>query len=102
MQEAKDRAREREPFVVDERIRRMIAGAVAEVDPAQIAVLRRLTPAQRFTQMISMIRFTEKSTAHRLCNREPALSEAEALKVVRSGYVIQWLTEHRKQKQGVT
>ena len=37
--------------VLDEKIRRMIAGAVAEVDPAQIAIYRQLTPAQRVAQL---------------------------------------------------
>lgn len=36
---------------MDERIRHLIAGAVAEVDPRQIAIYRRLTPAQRIRQL---------------------------------------------------
>jgi len=37
---AEERAPQPQPFVVDARIRQMIAGAVAEVDLAQIARLR--------------------------------------------------------------
>ncbi len=92
----------RPPFVVDDRMRKMIAGAVAEVDPAQIAMLRKMTPAERFAQMISMVRFTEEAAADRLCQREPTLAVAEALKIVRSGAMLQWLVAQRKQKQHVT
>lgn len=62
---------------------RLIAGAVAEVDPNQIAILRRLTPAQRFRQMQSMIELVEGVAAYRLRQRRPELSEAESLLVIR-------------------
>ncbi len=89
----------RPPFVVDARIRRMIAGAVAEIDLAQIAILRQLTPAERFAQMLSMLRFTETAAADRLRSREPNLSEEAAFMIVRSGQMMQWLTAQRKQQK---
>lgn len=55
-------------------MRKMIAGAGAEIDPAQIAMLRQLTPSECFAQMLSMIRFTETAAATRLCQRNPSLS----------------------------
>jgi len=61
-----------------------IAGAVAEVDPQQMAIVRRLTPAQRFEQMQSMIDLVEGIAAYRLRQRQPELSEAEALRIIRS------------------
>lgn len=61
----------------------MIPGAVAEVDPRQIAIYRRLSPAQRFQQMQSMIDLVEGIAAHRLRQRQPDLSEADALRTVR-------------------
>ena len=64
----------------------MIPGAVAEVDPQQIAILRTLTPAQRFQQMLSMIELVEGVAAHRLRQRRPELTEADALRVVRTRY----------------
>lgn len=70
-------------FVVDERIRKMIAGAVAEVDPQQIAILRTLTPAQRFRQATSMMEFGERAALHRFHQRHPHLTEAQALVAVR-------------------
>lgn len=62
----------------------MIPGAVAEVDPRQIAIYRRLTPAQRFQQAVSMIELAEDVAAYRLRQRRPDLSEADALRTIRS------------------
>jgi len=64
--------------------RRLIAGAIAELDLEQIAVTRRLTPAQRFQEGLSMIRLAEQVGAYRLRQRRPELSEAEALRIIRS------------------
>lgn len=69
---------------LDEQTRRLIAGAVAELDPRQIAITRRLTPAQRFQQGVSMIRLAEQVGAYRLRQRRPELTEVEALRIVRS------------------
>lgn len=68
-----------------EHMQQIIAGAVAEVDPAQIAIMRKLTPAQRFQQMLSMIDFVEGIAAYRLQKRRPELSKSEALRIVRRG-----------------
>lgn len=67
--------------------RQLIAGAVAEVDPRQIAISRCLTPAQRLEQMQSMIDMVEGIAAYRLRQRQPELSLADALRVVRSRHV---------------
>ncbi len=68
----------------DEALRQaQIAGAVAEVDPQQVAILRRLTPAQRVQQAVSMIDLAEQVAAYRLRQRHPELSEIEALRTVR-------------------
>ncbi len=75
------------PQVLDEKTKRQIANAVAEVDPAQMAITRNLTPAQRFQQMLSMIDFAEGVAAHRLRLRQPELSEAEALRIIRRRHV---------------
>jgi len=66
-----------------ERMRKLIAGAVAEIDPAQMAITRKLTPAQRFQQMLSMIDFVEGVAAYRLQQRRPELSKIEALRIIR-------------------
>ncbi len=67
-----------------EHMRRLLAGAVAEVDPRQIAMSRHLTPAQRFQQAVSMIDLAERVGAYRLRQRRPDLGEIEALRIVRS------------------
>ncbi len=65
----------------------LIAGAVAEVDPAQIDLSRWLTPAQRFAQMLSMIELVENIAACRLRKRRPELDEIESLRIVRTQHV---------------
>jgi hypothetical protein len=47
-------------------------------------VTRRLTPAQRFQEGLSMIRLAEQVGAYRLRLRRPELSEAETLRIIRS------------------
>lgn len=62
----------------------LISGAVAEVDPQQIAIFRRLTPAQRVQQAVSMIELAEQVAVYRLRQQHPELSEIEALRIYRS------------------
>jgi hypothetical protein len=61
----------------------LIAGAVAEVDPHQVAISRRLTPAQRVQQALSMIELAERVAAYRLRQQHPEMNEIEALRAVR-------------------
>lgn len=63
--------------------RQAIAGAVAELDPHQVAISRRLTPAQRVQQALSMIELAERVAAYRLCQQHPEMNEIEALRAVR-------------------
>jgi hypothetical protein len=63
--------------------RQLIAGAVAEVDPHQVAISRRLTPAQRVQQALSMIELAERVAAYRLRQQHPEMNEIEALRAVR-------------------
>lgn len=62
----------------------LIAGAVAEVDLHQVEISRHLTPAQRLEQMQSMIDLVEGIAAYRLRQRQRDLTEAEALRIIRS------------------
>ncbi len=78
-------------------LRKIIAGAVAEVDLAQVAVSRRLTPAQRVAQAASMIRAAESAAAYRLRQLDPNLSEREALLIVRQGGIIEYRRRQREQ-----
>lgn len=69
--------------MLDPALKRLIAVAVAEVDPAQIEITRRLTPAQRFALAISMIQIAEEVATYRLCRRQPHLSYHEARQLIR-------------------
>jgi hypothetical protein len=64
-----------------------IACAVAEIDLQQIEISHHLTPAQRLEQMQSMIDMVESIAAYRLRQRQPELSEADALRAVRRRHV---------------
>jgi hypothetical protein len=74
-----------QPLVLTDRIRRVIAGAIAEIDLEQMRILRILTPAQRVQQAVSLMDAAERAGAFRLRGREPELSEEEALRIVRGG-----------------
>lgn len=82
------------PLVVTEQMRREIVGAVAEIDLAQMAMLRRMTPAQRVRMAASMIADVERVAVYRLRQREPELSEPEAYRIVQMG-----LLEYERQKR---
>ena len=69
-----------------EREKLAIRAAIREIDPAQIAITRKLTTAQRFAKMASMIDFAERTTAYRLRLRRPELSEMQALQIVRGAH----------------
>jgi len=74
-------------LVSNKKTDRQITSAIAEVDRAQMAITRKLTPAQRFQQMVSMIDFAEGVAAYRLRLRQSHLSKAEALKIIRRRHV---------------
>lgn len=85
----------KEPFVITDEIRQEIAGAVGEVDVAQMAIIAKLTPAQRVQMAVSMIDACERAGVQRLRQRQPELSEQEAYRIVRGGL----LNYYRDQKQ---
>ena len=79
----------KEPLIVTEKMRRQIRGAFAEIDLAQIKILKTLTPAESVRQACGMVTSAHKAAAYQLCQREPSLTETEALKIVRSNGLIQ-------------
>ncbi len=62
---------------------REIAGALGEIDPAQISVTRKLTAAQRAQQGLSMIRIAEQVVAYRMRLRQPELTPGMSLGLAR-------------------
>jgi len=87
-----------EPLVVSEKMRRQIAGAVAEIDLAQMNIVRRFSPAERVRLAADMIDAVERVGAYRLRQRRPELSEEDALRIVRNGLLdheqkrVKWFT----------
>lgn len=59
-------------------------GSVAGVDPAQIAIFRRLTPAQRFRLGRSITDAALAAVAYRLRRRNPEISQSEAYRLALS------------------
>jgi hypothetical protein len=76
-------------------MRREIAGAVRELDLAQMAVVAKLSSAQRVFIAASMIQACEQVGVYRLRRRQPELSEPEAYRIVRGGL----LNYYQKQSQ---
>jgi len=62
---------------------REIAGALREVDPAQISVSKELSAAQRSQQGLSMIRVAEGVVSYRLRTLRPELTEGMSLGLAR-------------------
>jgi hypothetical protein len=58
--------------VLDEKLRRLIAGAVAEVDREQIAIYKRLKPAQRVQQLAHLSDWLRLANERRLRHRKAA------------------------------
>jgi len=81
--------RERRTFMpLTEQQKREIAGAVAEVDDAQIAASRHLSVPQKMEQAFSMIQIAEEVASYRLRKRRPELNSAVALQMVRQANVL--------------
>ncbi len=78
---------DKQPF--DENLQRLIAGAIAEVDPEQMAILRRLTPAQRFQQGYSMTRLAEQVATYRRRQRQTQPKAGEINHLVRERETLQ-------------
>jgi hypothetical protein len=61
-----------------ERQKREIAAAVAEVDPAQIAINRQMTPAQRAQKAQAMMIAEEREATALLRSQYPTLTQMQA------------------------
>jgi len=63
---------------------RVLDGSIAEVDGAQIAIVRRLKATDRFRQGFSISDTASQAVAFRLRQREPGLTPAEARRLSRA------------------
>ena len=59
-------------------MRAEIRGAIAEIDPAQMAIIARMTPAQRMKKGFALSNSLRCVAVGRLRQLRPELSEAEA------------------------
>jgi hypothetical protein len=59
-------------------LEKAIAGSIAEVDPAQIAIIHKRSPAERFQMGNSISNTAREVVAHRLRLRQPHISVQES------------------------
>jgi hypothetical protein len=63
-----------------------IEGAIAELDPRQAEIDRRLTLAERFHKGFEMVEAARRYNIYRLRKENPELSEAEAQRIALRRY----------------
>ena len=66
--------------------KKAIRAAVKEVDPRQIAIQRKFTPAQRVQMGLSMSDAAIRATTYRMQQRHPEMTVAEAQREVLRRY----------------
>lgn len=86
------------PVELTDKMRKEISGAIAEIDPAQMAIIRRLTVAERVAMGADMVAAAEKVGVYRLRLRQPELSEDEAYRIVRGGLLNYYVQRRSWQK----
>ncbi len=70
-----------DPYILTPEDRIAIRGALAEIDPRQIEIDRRLTPAQRVRKALSVIEAARRFAIYRLRQSNPQLSEVEVQRI---------------------
>jgi len=65
------------PPLTRETIRRDVWAAFAELDPQQLAVSRRMTPAERFRQLCAINEFLRRAVIAAIHEQHPDLSERQ-------------------------
>jgi hypothetical protein len=72
---------------ISEELAEILRRSAAEVDPAQIAIFRRMTPGERFRLGCSVTDAALNAVAYRIRQRQPGISQAEAYKLaLQAGY----------------
>jgi hypothetical protein len=70
--------------MIGDQLAKILEGSVAEVDPAQIAIFREMTIAQRFRLGCSVSDTSRKAVVYRIQHKNPQLSLAEANRIALS------------------
>lgn len=65
------------PPLTRELIQRDVQAAFAELDPQQLAIARRMTPAERFALVCDLNRFLRNAIIAAIHEQRPGLNEAE-------------------------
>ncbi len=65
------------PPLTHEMIQRDVQAAFAELDPQQLAILRRMTPAERFALVCDLNEFLRNTVIAAIHEQYPGLDEAE-------------------------
>lgn len=86
-------------YVLNDQVRAAIRGAIAEIDLEQVAISKKLTPADRAFQAASMIEAAEDVAVHRLQLRHPDVTKDEAYRIVRSGQLMNYELKRRAAKE---
>jgi hypothetical protein len=69
-----------------EEMRQEIRGACAEVDPEQMAIIARMTPAERMLKGFRLSNTSRRVAVARYRQQHPELSEAEAQRILLARY----------------
>ena len=89
-----------QPLILTDQMRCEIRGAIAEIDLAQMAIIRKMTIAERVAMGADMVAAAEKVGVYRLRLRQPELSEDEAYRIIRGGLLNYQLRRRRCQQNG--
>lgn len=81
-----DVSHQRQPIALTPEMIAEIRGAWAEIDPAQMAIISRLSPAERMRRGFAMSNAVRRVAVYRLRQQRPELSEAEANRMVLAHY----------------
>lgn len=79
---------------VTEEMRLEIQGAIAEIDPAQMAIISKMTPAERMEMGFRMSDMALRVARERLMQLHPELSEVDANRTVLERYYALEKTDH--------
>jgi hypothetical protein len=81
-----------------EEMRQEIRGACAEVDPEQMAIIARMTPAERFTRGVALSESVLQVAIYLLQKAEPGLTSLEARRRVLRDYYQRNPSTHPSQR----
>jgi hypothetical protein len=67
--------------IISQELSKVLDGSLAEVNPEQIAILKQLSPKQRFQQGCSITNLACRTVANQIMQNNPHLSPIEAFRL---------------------